>query len=410
MSRSREHRGWISNVWLRGTNAALVSMLAMVPVLVASQSTYSQTYRESVTRSFGDGLDGNVLFSGLVLDPAGNLYGTTYGGGTNGWGTVFKLDAAGKETVLYSFDCGTDSPSAGLVRDASGEFFGTTGGACSGKGTVFELNSVSGHEKFLYFFTGTDGDGANPWGGLVRAASGNLYGTTLQGGDLNCQHGLGCGTVFKMDSAGKETVLHRFAGTPDGALPFAGLVQDAMGNYYGTTSGGGTYGYGAVFKVTRSGEVMLVYSFTGNSGDGAVPYGSLIHDGSGNLYGTTSAGGTHGSGTVFKLNGTGKETVLYSFKGGRDGSVPLAALLRDSAGSLYGTTQEGGGTECGGLGCGVVFKLDKTGKEVVLHRFTGPDGALPVANLIRDEKGDFYSTTTEGGDFNLGTVFKLTPQ
>ena len=410
MSRSPQHRGWISIVRLRVTNAALVSAVAMVPLLVAGQSTHSQTYRESVIHSFGDRLDGNVLFSGLVLDPAGNLYGTTYGGGTNGWGTVFKLDATGKETVLYSFDCGTDSPSAGLVRGASGKLFGTTGGACSGKGTLFELNSVSGHEKFLYFFTGTGGDGANPWGGLVRGRSGNLYGTTLQGGDLNCQHGLGCGTVFRMNSAGKETVLHRFAGTPDGALPFAGLVQDATGNYYGTTSGGGAYGYGAVFKVTKSGKVRLVYSFTGNSSDGTVPYGSLIHDRSGNLYGTTSAGGTHGSGTVFKLNGTGKETVLYSFKGRRDGGVPLAALFRDPAGSLYGTTQVGGGTECGGRGCGVVFKLDKNGKEVVLHRFTGADGALPVANLIRDAKGDFYGTTSERGDFGLGTVFKLTPQ
>jgi uncharacterized repeat protein (TIGR03803 family) len=256
----------------------------------------------------------------------------------------------------------------------------------------------------LHRFTSSP-DGAYPYAGLVRDAAGNLYGTTYEGGSSDLRDGVsGYGTVFKLDTSGTETVLHRFTSSPDGAYPYAGLVRDAAGNLYGTTSEGGSSDYGTVFKLDTSGNETVLHNFTG--GDGSYPYAGLVRDATGNLYGTTLYGGASGVGTVFKLDTSGNETVLHNFTGG-DGAYPYAGLVRDATGNLYGTTFRGGSSDYG-----TVFKLDTSGTETVLHSFTGySDGSNPRGGLVMDAAGNLYGTTEMIGEA-FGTVFKLavTPQ
>jgi len=254
----------------------------------------------------------------------------------------------------------------------------------------------------IHNFTGAS-DGGNPLAGFTIDAAGNLYGTTNIGGAS------GAGTVFKVTGKGKEIVLHSFTGGTDGANPEASLVTDAAGNLYGTTNVGGASGAGTVFKVTGEGKETVLYSFTGKA-DGANPEAALIMDGSGNLYGTTAAGGSNGNGTVFKLDKNGgkwTEQVLYSFGSGTDGTVPVADVTFDATGNLYGTTSAGGT-----YGYGTIFRLkpSKSGwTESVLHSFqNSSDGAVPYAGLIFDKSGNLYGAATEGGTGGGGTVFKLT--
>jgi len=263
--------------------------------------------------------------------------------------------------VLYTFTGGADggTPYAGLVQDAKEDLYGTTssGGSFSNSGVVFKVSS-KGKEAVLYTFTG-GADGGNPYAGLVQGANGILYGTTLTGGDISCNHPYGCGTVFKVTKTGKETVLYTFTGGADGGYPYAGLVRDAEGNLYGTTIEGGDlscnhpYGCGTVFKVTKTGKETVLYTFTGGA-DGGYPYAGLVRDAKGNLYGTTSTGGALKAGVVFRVSSKGKETVLYTFTGGVDGASPLVLgrLVQDAKGRLYGTTELGGASKFG-----TVFKL-----------------------------------------------------
>jgi uncharacterized repeat protein (TIGR03803 family) len=264
---------------------------------------------------------------------------------------------------------------------------------------VFKLDS-SGHETILHSFAGPPADGANPFAGLIRDSAGNLNGTTYFGGTSHF------GVVFKLDSSGHETVLHSFAAHDDGRHPVAGrLVGDSAGNLYGTTSGGGASNFGVVFKLDSTGHETVLHSFAGPPADGGYPAGP-IRDSAGNLYGTAQIGGASNKGVVFKLDSTGHETILYSFAGPpADGANPFAGLIRDSAGNLYGTTAYGGTSNFG-----VVFKLDSTGHETVLHSFAGApaDGSGP-GELIRDLAGNLYGTTSHGGTKNFGVVFKLTP-
>ncbi|MGH9206790.1 MAG: choice-of-anchor tandem repeat GloVer-containing protein, partial [Acidimicrobiales bacterium] len=295
-------------------------------------------------------------------DSSGNLYGTTGSGGASNDGVVFKLTPGGTETVLHSFAGGASDgslPAAGLIADSSGNLYGTTSeGGASNNGVVFKL-SPDGTETVLHTFAGGSSDGANPRAGLIADSSGNLYGTTGSGGASND------GVVFKLTPGGTETVLHTFMGGGDGAFPLAGLIADSSGNLYGTTeSGGGTgciagFGCGTVFKLSPGGTETVLYSFKGGPSDGAQPFAGLYADSSGNLYGTTSGGGASRWGTVFKLSPGGTETV-YSFTGGSDGGQPVAGLIADSSGNLYGTIEHGGAPGCSG-GCGVVFKLTGTG-------------------------------------------------
>src|SRR5437763_7920235 len=361
-------------------------------ITLAVCSAHAQSY--NVLYSFNGTPDAANAYASLIHDAAGNLYGTSYGGGAHGQGAVFQVNTSGIETLLYSFTGGSDGghPLAPLLRDQSGNFYGTasTGGsgACSGGcGVVFKIDAT-GSETVLYSFQG-NADGFTPESGLIRDSAGNFYGTTAGGGSF------GVGTVFKLDSAGKETVLLNFTGS-NGSGP-SGLLRDTAGNLYGTTlSGGGgacTGGCGLVYKLDASGNQTILYNFNGGS-DGAVPTATLVRDSAGNLYSTTLEGGTTGYGTVFRLDPSGVLTTLYSFRGLIDGGNPNAGVIRDQTGNLYGTTWLGGKGTCNS-GCGVVFKIDPSGHETVLHSFMGStrDGMLPDAGLVSGPGGTLYGTT-----------------
>src|ERR1022692_4170201 len=346
---------------------------------------------ERVLYSFAGGADGGNPHAGVILDSAGNLYGTTPNGGTSGAGVVFRIDTTGHETVLYSFTGAADGgyPYNGVIRDSAGNLYGTAGGGASGSGVVFEVDTT-GHETVLYTFTG-GADGSSP-NNVIRGPAGKLYGTTTYGGAS------GAGVVFKLDTTGHETVLYSFTGGADGGYPDAGVIGDSAGYLYGTTLYGGTAGNGTVYKLDATGHETVLYSFT----DGGNPYAGVVRDAAGNLYGTTSYGGAPGLGVVFKLDTAGNETVLYTFTNGPDGYYPNAGVIRDSAGSLYGTTVWGGAG-----GAGVVYKLDTSGQETVLYGFPGAtDGHSPYAGVIRDPADNLYGTTIDGGAAGAGIVYK----
>ncbi len=313
--------------------------------------------KETVLHSFG-ATNGQLPLSSLIRDAAGNLYGTIFGGGSSGYGAVYKVGKNGKERALYSFSGKADgaNPYATLLRDANGNLYGTTYIGGAGVGVVFKLDG-HGKETVLHTFR-EGGDGRFPYASLIRDQQGNLYSTTLDGGPDDA------GTVFKLDKNNNETILHTFTmGAAAGSYPFAGLLRDAAGNLFGTTFMGGTgcngLGCGVVFKLDTNGKETVLHSFKGS--DGANPYAGLIRDSAGTFYGTTLDGGFSNAGVVYKLNKNGTETALYNFTGGSDGAYPYATLVRDSAGNLYGTTWEGGDLTCdnpnGPYGCGVVFKL-----------------------------------------------------
>jgi uncharacterized repeat protein (TIGR03803 family) len=273
----------------------------------------------------------------------------------------------------------------------------------------------------LYAFRG-EGDGGEPRGALAQDSDGNLYGTTSIDG-LHDRCFQGCGTVFKLAPDGTFSVLYAFRGIEDGdgGAPQSGLILDRKGNLYGTTGGGGDNpscpsGCGTVYRLAPDGTETILYSFAGGTGDGAGPLAGLVRDRDGNLYGTTVVGGgagcdSYGCGTVFRLSKGGKETLLHVFTGGADGDWPTAgSLIRDHGGNLYGTTSAGGNTGCNGNGCGVVYKLSASGEETVLHAFTGSDGSDPLG-LAADGDGNLYGTTQGGGigcdPTGCGTVFRI---
>lgn len=409
MTASTLRARWTFGMEPGAAKALSILVLALVSAVLAASAAQAQTYK--VLYSFTGGDDGKTPESSLMADAAGNLYGTTMFGGAYGYGVAFKLDATGKETVLHAFTGGADGAYSvgGLILDEAGNLYGTTeeGGdlGCNvghGCGIVFKLDP-SGTEAVLYSFT--DGtDGGYPSGPVLRDGAGNLYGTTSYGGG-----GCECGVVFKLGTGGTETALHTFTGGSDGAYPLAGLVRGAAGNLYSTTYLGGTYGKGTVFGLDITGNEVLLYSFTGGS-DGGYPNAGLTLATTGNLYGTTEEGGDlacpsgYGCGTVYKVDASGKETVLYSFTGGTEGSEPLGGLVIDPTGSLYGTTIAGGAPQLG-----VVFGLNLAERETVLYTFSrGADGAAPFASLIHDAAGNFYGTAAYGGIGNNGTVFEIT--
>jgi uncharacterized repeat protein (TIGR03803 family) len=354
--------------------------------------------------TFGGGTDG-IEPEAPLIKTGSELYGTTALGGSRDNGSVFAIDESGKERVLYSFEGGTDGgkPLAGLL-ELNGRLYGTTRsgghGTSGGNGTVFEV-SLAGTERVLHRFNGGT-DGAYPYGGLV-AMNGTLYGTTYAGGTSDN------GTVFSITTSGKERIVYRFRNVPDGARPLAGLIV-VNGVLYGTTASGGSHHTGGtVFEVSPSGDERLLYSFKGGK-DGEIPAAALT-DVSGAFYGTTVYGGTPGSanyGTVFEVNASGKERVVYRFHGGTDGASPFGSVA--AVGSmLYGTTYFGG-YGSSGRGMGTIFEVSKSGKELTLHSFMGgADGGNPAAGLL--VAGDaFYGTTSQAGlsdPSGDGTVFRI---
>jgi len=362
-----------------------------------------------ITYSFGlrGQHDGRVVSAPLIRDDTGNLYGTAIAGGRNGNGVIFKLAPDGTESLLYFFTGGNDgrNSESSLARDSEGNLYGTSQyGGTYGKGIVFKL-AVDGTFSVLHSFAGGS-DGSDPSAGVIRDNRGNLYGTTAGGGDSTGCFGGPCGTVFKLSAAGKETVLYSFQGNCD-AVPRGRLLRDKEGNLYGTTSGG-SYCYGTVFKLTSDGTETVLYRFAGQS-DGGQPLGALVEDAAGNLYGTTHNGGSADEGTVFRIALDGTETVLHSFTGGSDGAHPNADLIRDTDGKLYGTTSFGGDTDHCEFGCGTVFTVAPEGTETIPHTFiagTG-DGFFPVAGLVSDKKGHLFGTAGWGGAYDRGIVFGL---
>jgi uncharacterized repeat protein (TIGR03803 family) len=362
--------------------------------------------QETVLYTFTGRKDGGQPSAGVIRDEAGNLYGTTQRGGTTGYGVVFKLDTAGRQMVLYSFKGGADggSPYAGVTRDSHGNLYGTTsfggmgGGPCdAGCGVVYKVDTA-GRETVLYTFPNDGKEGYFPDAGVIEDPAGNLYGTASAGGPTNI------GVVYRLDSAGQQTVLYNFPNGTDGASPQAGVTRDLAGNFFGTTYLGGTAGAGTVFKIDTSGHETVLHNFTGGA-DGGYPQSRVILDSSGNIYGAARGGaqGGPGAGLVYKLDPAGQETVLYAFTGGADGRNPLGSLIFDSEGSLYGTTYGGGAADAG-----VVFKLDLAGQETVLYSFTpGADGHYPAAGVILDSTGNLYGTTYAGGAANAGVVYKV---
>jgi len=403
MSTSSQHKS------LRAT-FALVSGTALTLAMFGPFEGADARSSDTVLYSFTGGNDGIYPQGTLLRDSAGNFYGTTYQGGmqgANGYGTVFKLAPDGTETVLHSFAGKPGdgaNPNAGFIEDSAGNLYSTTinDGAYTG-GTVFEI-AADGTESLLYSFCAVDypycSDGVNPYAGLIEDSAGNFYGTTSAGGGSeNCS--FGCGTVFKLAPNGTETVLYSFKGESDGAVPYGGVIADRKGNLYGTTYKGGANNYGTVFKLAPNGTETVLYSFCAqaNCTDGSYPDAGLIMKDK-NLYGTTYYGGA-GYGTVFEVAPNGTETVLHSFGGG-DGANPADGLLKDGAGNFYGSTVAGG-TE----GYGTVFQLAPDGTETVLHSFTdGSDGAVPYGGLIM-KGAHLYGTTSEGGTDNYGTVFDV---
>jgi uncharacterized repeat protein (TIGR03803 family) len=397
----------------------LVCATLLGAVLAAAPSANAQTF--TVLYSFQGGVDGALPYAGVVRDSAGNLFGTTAFGGKFDRGTIFKLDPSGTKTVLYNFTGGADgaAPEAELLLDATGNLFGSAsaGGkpvcmspqGLPGCGTVFKLDPT-GRLTVLHRFSGGK-DGANPFAALTQDAKGNLYGTAYAGSIKSCPSGPGCGTVFKIDSTRRFTLLHRFAGRKDGGNPYSGVVVDKAGNVFGTASSAGVGSAGVIYKVGTNSKDTVLHVFEGSSG--AVPLGGLARVPTGNLFGTTSQGGSANKGTVFRQNKTGG-TVLYNFTGGADGGFPYSGVILDSVENLYGTTYAGGDLTCFGQlqGCGTVFKVDQNDTETVLHVFpaTGADGLFPLGRLVRDRAGNLYGTANAGGAFGCcGTVFKIAP-
>ncbi len=345
----------------------------------------------------------------MARDAAGNLYGTTFYGGTGsgcdiyfpGCGTVFKVDTTGTETVLHSFGGAGDgwNPTARVVLDSAGNLYGTTAyGGAKGYGTVFKMDAP-GNETILHSFAGGS-DGANPNAGLVADTAGNFYGTTQYGG-RGCD-GHGCGTVFRISPASVETVLYRFADGEDGASPLGGVALDSSGSIYGTTWLGGIHSFGTVFCLSPSGKERVLHSFAGGN-DGANPMAAPVLDAAGNMYGTTSAGGPY-FGTVYMVDAAGNESILYRFTGGSDGAYPYSHLLVDASGNLYGTVSQSGIANGG-----TVFELSG-GSLTVLYGFLGTsDGAVPMGGLISDTAGNLYGTAVQAGTYGWGSVFEVQP-
>ena len=366
--------------------------------------------------------EGYYPLAGLAQEAEGAFYGTTWGGGSNDLGTVFRLNNDGSGySVLHDFGAGGgdgQSPQAGLVQGSDGAFYGTTSGGGfpigSGLGTVFKLNKDGTAYNVLRSFNSTGGDGEHPLAGLVEGRDGVLYGTTT-GDDFR-----NFGTVFKLNKDGRGyCVLHRFGYDTgdDGRSPESNLLEGSDGALYGTThtsSGGFGYG-GTVFKLNKDGTGYgILHIFETGGGDGNDPIGGLVEGSDGVLYGTTYVGGTNGNngGTVFKLSrdGGGYRIVLDFIGAGYEAYNPAAGVIEGSDGSLYGTTFFGGNGPCGPAGCGAIFKVNTDGSGYqILHSFnsSGSDGYNPVAGLVKGSDGMLYGTTLFGGSNGLGTVFKL---
>jgi uncharacterized repeat protein (TIGR03803 family) len=400
--------------------------LLLLSLLILPALPTQGQHNFKILHAFGLGQDGGGVWSSVTLDNAGKVYGTTSGGGAYKVGTVFRLtpgsDGRWKEAILHSFGGGNDGagPFAGVIFDAMGNLYGPTetGGGGYTYGTVYRLSPGSNgwRETVLHRFGRRDQDGS-PYGNLVMDERRNLYGTAAS-------------AAFELSPGPKgwtETILHQFTGkNGDGQGPFAGPIRDAAGNLYGTTLGGGNDkdcggGCGTVWELSPPAQGADAQGWTEHiphrfSGREAYPgVGQLAMDHDGNLYGAVQ-GGKYLAGVIYKLSPvsatsstgeTWQETVLYNFTGRSDGGYPEGVIL-DTAGNLYGICGVGGA-----YGEGTVFELspqrDGTWQYTLLHTFTGQDGAEPVANPTLGPDGKLYGTAATGGPHGGGVVFEITP-
>ena len=415
-----------------------VVLLVACAATMLNQPAHAQSF--SVIHNFAGGPDGDEPAYGLTIDAAGNIYGSTFEG-DEGTGTIYKLryhNSVWQLAPLYVFTGGPGSPAAvpyaGVIIARDGTLFGTTGyggeGSCAtwggttGCGTVFRMRPrvtacpaaiCYWQETTINLFDGGSG-GSTPYGARpIFDSAGNLYGTTYAGGGGNCQGG--CGLVYELTPSGggwTETVLYSFTGTAgDGAFPWSGVILDQAGNLYGTTEFGGTYGYGTIYELSRSGSgwtETILYNFQGQQ-DGAWPFSGLIFDPAGNLYGATTSAGSGNGGTIFQLSpGSSGWTLqtLTSFtrQPGELAGGPVATPIMDAAGNIYAATYGDGA-----YGLGSVVKLHRSNggyTTISLHDFTGPDGLYPRSNLVLDANGNIYGMAASGGANGRGTVFEIT--
>jgi uncharacterized repeat protein (TIGR03803 family) len=409
------------------TNSANSSRTATATVSVIAATAYSVLY------SFPYAFES----ASLIQATNGSFYGTNEM-------IAYKINSAGNFSQLAQLSSSPDAPISSLIQATDGNFYGVNS---EGNGSIFKMDS-SGNITTTYSFpspsSGTT-SGLWPWAGLIQGKDGNFYGTTYAGGNLSCTPygwgmpaygpfdynlgaGYGCGTVFKMDLSGNVTVLYSFSGQSDGNFPQAPLIQGSDGNLYGTTSGGGAYDAGTVFKIDTSGNLQVLHSFSIT--DLSVPVAALVQAADDYLYGTAacvtcSSGNSQFNGEIFKLDTSGNNfTILHKFTGA-DGLLPVAPLIQGSDGNFYGTTWAGGDNSCGTYyfnvgsgypypwtaGCGTVFRMDSAGNVTVLHTFEEPqsgDGNAPYAGLIFGKDGFLYGTTYYGGtSIYFGTVFRL---
>jgi uncharacterized repeat protein (TIGR03803 family) len=365
----------------------------------------AQTF--SVIHNFTGAADGAYPLNGLSMNSKGVMYGTASAGGS-GNGVVFRVGPEGKETVLYTFTGGTDggTPESFVIADKAGNLYGTTtAGGASGSGTVFRVSGTK--ETVLYSFGAKSNDGSTPEAGLAFDTAGNLYGTTTAGGLY------GGGTVFKLvptqSGSWTESILYSFGNGSDGSTPVAGVTLDASGNLYGTTSTGGQYGYGRVYELSANSWAEIVIHDFENLSDGATPYAGLVSGPGGVFYGAATDGGEGGGGTVFELTPSGSSwnfSVIYGISGwGISGT--FRNLVVTPKGTIYGTTH------CDGAGLGTVYQLVPSGggwNYGLLYTLdsTKNDGYYVFSNLVV-KNGKLYGTANVGGANNGGVIFEVTP-
>ena len=403
-------------------NLLILLLICVAAAIAARAQTFTTLYSFCQQTNCTDGAD---PYAGLVQGADGNLYSTTFRGGT-GVGTTYKITIGGTLTSLHSFN-DTDglNPAAPLLLASDGNYYGTSpSGGNLNLGNIFKMTPSGTVTQVYSFCTSNCSNGANPLGALVQGSDGNLYGVAEGGGDGHCSgiSGIGCGTVFKVTLSGTLTLLHAFTG-PEGADPYSGLVIGADGNFYGTTQHGGTgnnsacgensgLGCGTVFRITPGGTLTTLYNFCSqpNCTDGYGPQAGLIQAADGNFYGVTHWGGTAtiGNGTVFRITPSGSLTTLYSFAGfPHDGSYPLGGLIQATDGNFYGTTSSGGTNLTGGT----LFRMTPNGTVTTLYNFCSmshcADGGSSYASLLQATDGNLYGTTTSGGSNSKGTVFKM---
>ena len=378
-----------------------VARLVFAFVIAAAIASPAQTF---TTLLNFDGTNGSSVGSPLVQASDGDFYGTSYFGGANNYGSIFKMTARGALTTIYNFN-NTDgaSPTGQLIQASNGSFYGsTTYGGANGYayGSIFKI-TPAGTLTTLHSFAETDGE--NPCSNMVLATDGNLYGVTRAGGPTGyCSNG--CGTVFKISQAGTLTTLYMFQGSGgvDGVYP-CGLIQASNGDFYGATNYGGANNFGTVFKITPTGVLTTLHSF--NIADGLYPSSDLMQASNGNIYGTTQEGGDlscnspYGCGVIFKVSSAGTVTTAYSFT---TTAYPDTRLVQATDGNFYGTTFEDGTNNYG-----TIFKLTPTFTLTTLHSFVGTDGGIPGGDLIQATNGTFYGTTRAAGSLGDGTVFSL---